>query len=769
MSEDDPPEIPPASDDGPHGAVGVVELAEPRRELPAPGRRRPRMRKLRLLVVLLPLTLLALISFVFGMVLAVASDLPPLENYTQYKTARNSILTDINGKEIGVLTDRNNRVLVSSTEIPLVMKHAIVAVEDKRFYSNSGIDLRSIGRALIADIFHQRRAQGASTITEQFVKNALQAQNHRTIFEKLREAALAWHLTHKWSKDKILTEYLNAIYFGNGAYGIESAARTYFGHDPATIEGEQQCGLPPHPECASLLTPDQAALLAGLVSSPSAYDPVFHPAAALARRNLVLGDMYRQGYLSYDDYRYSLQQSLPPPGDIQPPAEHAADPSVAYFTTWVKQQVIDQFGAEAAFEGGLRIKTSLDYNLQQAAQNAVDSYVDSPGGPQAALVALDNRTGEVRAMVGGSNYNTTPFNLATQGQRQPGSAFKVFDLAQALREGISPDSVWASAPQTFVVRDHFGREVFHVRNFESTYVGERTLADATTYSDNSVYAAVGIKAGTSRIAGLAQAMGIRTPVSDNLAMTIGGLTQGVSPLDMAHAYLTLAHLGQKVTGSLAAHTDAGPVGIDSVTYPNGHVVHDRVRLYRILPASVAQEEDSILTTVISNGTATKANIGVWAAGKTGTTDNYGDAWFVGFTHDLTVAVWVGYPTSVKSMATDFNGGPVEGGTYPALIWANFMQAALQYEANRAAAAQASAPSTGSTQTAAPAPATPSSSTPTGPTPAPKHSSTTPSQGGSSTPAPTPSPPTAAPPPSASGPAPSVSNPSGSGAAAAPSG
>ena len=392
---------------------------------------RPRVYKLRLALIVGGLATLAFVSTVFGMLMAVASDLPALENRQEYQHSKNSILLDTNGQQIGVLTGRENRILIQPGDIAATMQHAIIAIEDKRFFENNGIDIRGIGRALFADLTRQKAVQGASTITQQFVKNALAAQNKRTIFEKLREAALAYHLTRKWSKQKILTEYLNTVYFGNGAYGIESAARTYFGfYHPG-------CGNQGQPYCASSLTPPEAALLAGMVASPAAWDPLAHPLASKQRRNVVLGAMLQGGTLTRGEYDQAINAVMPNASTITLPKENSQAP---YFTSWVKQQVIDKFGAQRALAGGLKIRTTLDLQLQAAADQAVLNHLTNPNGPAAALVAIDNRTGAVRAMVGGRpvNYNDSPFNLATQGQRQPGSSFKIFVLAQALRSGTAP-------------------------------------------------------------------------------------------------------------------------------------------------------------------------------------------------------------------------------------------------------------------------------------------------------------------------------------------
>ncbi|HEX7217555.1 MAG TPA: transglycosylase domain-containing protein, partial [Methylomirabilota bacterium] len=588
----------------------------------APPPARPRMKKLRLLAIFLPLTLLAVVSTVFGMMMAVASDLPDLENRKEYQDARNSVLLDARGNKLGVLTNNQSRVLVTYGDISPYMRNAIIAVEDRRFYENSGIDVRGIARAFTQDVLQRKAVQGGSTIAQQFVKNALRAQADRTVFQKLREAALAYHLTRKWPKSKILTQYLNSIYFGNGAYGVESAARTYFGHQP----DHKDCGTEGHPLCVTLLKPDEAALLAGIVANPSAYDPVAHPPVAQRRRNLVLREMYEQGLLPRSQYLGAVKEPLPAAVDIKPPTVRSLAP---YFTTWVRQQLVDRYGARVAFEGGLRIRTTLDYDLQQAAQNAVTKYLPNPGGPSAALVAIDNDTGEVRAMVGGRDYDERPFNLATQGQRQPGSAIKPFILAAALKKGYAPGSVWPSRKRVFTVPGTRGHEKFVVNNFESKYAGAQTLAGGLTYSDNAVFSAVGISVGTRKIASLAERMGIRTPVSSNYAMTLGGLKQGVTPLDMAHAYQTLIAHGNRVGGTLGA-TDDGPVGVISVQGPHGMDQVNQKRLKRVLPASVADETVGIMTTVVSKGTGRRAALGPgqFAAGKTGTTENYGDAWFV---------------------------------------------------------------------------------------------------------------------------------------------
>jgi penicillin-binding protein 1A len=756
--------------------------------------RKPRVRKLRLLAIVVGLGALAFVSTVFGMMMAVASDLPQLENRQQYRHEENSFLYDDTGKAIGILAPPTHTVVIQRlSDISPWMRKAVVAVEDKRFWAEPGVDVQGIGRALITDVTGGSH-QGASTIAEQFVKNALSEQNNRTVFEKLREATLAFHLTHRWAKAKVLREYLNSIYFGSGAYGIESAARVYFGkalgYDAnAAIDGSTGgCGdstpSTKRPTCASKLHPWQAALLAGMISSPAQYDPIAHPRTAMARRNAVLSDMLQAHDISQAQYHADIAQPLPTTNDLQQPAEPSAAP---YFTSWLRPQILGAMGlghgvspsvAEyRAYYGGLKIHTSLDLGIQQAADQAVEQTLPySPGQPTVSLVSIDNKTGGVRAMIGGpvvnghEDYAHHPFNLAAEGHRQPGSSFKPFTLAVALESGIGPDSVWTSAPQDFIVPKTGGKEHFIVHNFGNSYSGSTSLQGATDVSDNSVFAQVGIQVGTSRVAHLAKQMGIRSPVSNNYAMILGGLRIGVSPLDMAHAYQTFATGGLKVFNPLLGSPNGGPIGIDSIdcndcahTGIPAHLANNP-ELKRILPADVAGTVQQMLQGPVQSGTATQAAIsGVMVAGKTGTTSNYGDAWFVGWTPQLTTAVWVGYPDKLVPMNTQYAGGPVEGGTWPAIIWHAFMVQALQILQQRQqsknggqnttstettpapppsvtpiAPSTATAPVAPSTATAPVAPSAPATTTPAVP------NRTTPTAPAPVAPNPTPSPPPAAP-------------------------
>ncbi len=641
------------------------------------------MKKLRFLFVLLGLSVLAVISMVFGMMMAVSQDLPAIYNFAQYKASKNSEIFDASGEPIGTLTSNQNKILLESGQISPNVKNAVVSIEDSRFYEHSGVDFQGIGRALVQDVLSLSASQGASTITQQFIKDALTAQENRTVLQKFREAALAYRLERHWSKDKILTEYLNTIYFGAGAYGIEAAARTFFG------DAHPDCGTDTEP-CASVLEPWEAALLAGVIQSPYAYDPKFFPENALARRNLVLERMYEQGYITREQFDEGRRQALPSPDDISPPT---IDSEAPYFTSWVRQQLVERYGAAKTFFGGLKVKSTLDLRLQAAAEEVVSSYLGSLG-PTSALVVIDNRNAGIKAMVAGPDFEEKPFNLATLGHRQPGSSIKPIILATALQQGISPETVYESAPQVFPFGKE-GEEDFPVKNYGDSYLGSASLATATTYSDNAVYAQVGlesIKGGPRAIARTAHRLGVQTHLSTNPAMVLGGLEEGVTPLEWSYAFSTLANNGDRVSGTLAPIPGDSPVAYTEVTDNEGDLIKDGDNdstHTRVLPAGVAEEAKSILSTVISSGTGTRADIGdpsQW--GKTGTTDDNGDAWFCGATDEVTSCVWVGYADTLTPMLTEFSGGPVDGGTFPALIWASVISAWEEIRDERAAEAKA---------------------------------------------------------------------------------
>ena len=683
-------------DNGDSGAGGGGENGE---------NGKPRLKKLRAALVFMGLALLALVSWVFGIMTAVAGDLPALENRAQFERAENSIILDRNGTRLATLTNNEGRVLVESDEIAPVMKEAVVAVEDRRFYEHRGVDYQGIARALYQDVLAGSAEQGASTITQQFVKNALAAQNDRTVFQKLREAALAYQLERHWTKDKIITEYLNSIYFGEGAYGIEAAAKTFFG------SAHEGCGEEGQPTCASELLPYEAATLAGIIASPSAYSPRDQPDASVERRNLVLLNMRDQGYITDDEYLDYTNRVLPSPSAIEPPTDDSIAP---YFTSWLRQQLVDRYGAGEAFGGGLVVKSTLDLELQQQVESLVSSRVDGVG-LDSSVVVLDNETAGVLAMVGGNDYAKEPFNLATNGLRQPGSSFKPMTLVAGLEEGHSTDEIFNSSQVDIPFKVKIPRkngtiktlpDVFEVNNYADTYRGPISLFTGTTFSDNSVYSQLGTAVGLDDIAKTAEELGVRTDLSDpnGLRYALEGAGYGpyppsmilgsqvVTPLEMAHAYNTIEEDGDRVSGTMAT-SKGGPVAIrgvyDADPEQGGEPVQDKTGETgvnesvrdQVISAETADTAVSTLTSVVTSGTGKRAITGEPTWGKTGTTDDNGDAWFCGATPDITACVWVGHAESREPMLTEFGGAPVDGGTIPALIFADVVNAYLSVSGN----------------------------------------------------------------------------------------
>ncbi len=621
-----------------------------RRSDAAPAKPQRRIRKLRLLLVVVLLLLLASTAFTFGLVTAIAGEIPALDPRYQERVEKDGYIYDRTGKTVlAVLRGRESRVIVDSDRISPWMKHAIIAIEDKRFLEHSGVDLRGIARAAWQDLTNKSVIQGGSTITQQFVKNAL-VKDDRTISRKFKEAALARQLELDWTKDQILTAYLNTIYFGNGAYGVQQASLTYFGHG------------------ASQLTLAEAALLAGIPKDPSRYDPVANRRQARLRRNLVLRNLLEQGKIGRHDFLAAAATPLPKAEDVRPPGIQGP---AAYFTNYVKQQLVDEYGASKVFGRGYRVLTSIDLDLQRLARKAIAKWLDDPKGPSAALVAIDPRDGSVLAMVGGNNYRKSEFNLAVQAERQPGSSFKPFVLAAALEQGVAPASTFVSRPLLVSLGDKF----WSVHNYEDAYLGSVTLDTATVHSDNTVYAQLTQLVGPKAVVKTAHRLGIRSQLDNYFAIGLGA--EAVNPLEMARSFAAFAADGYRVDGSIFGNE---PRSVLSVEDPGAKKpTQNRVVPRHVLRRTTAQTVNSILQRVIREGTGRRAALpDRTAAGKTGTTENYGDAWFVGYTPELVVAVWVGYPNMLRPMLTEFHGDSVAGGTFPALIWKSFMESAIAY-------------------------------------------------------------------------------------------
>ena len=405
---------------------------------------------------------------------------------------------DRSGRLITTLHTEINRTIIPFSQIPESMRHAVIAIEDKNFYREGGISPFSIVRAAWADLAHRRLEQGGSTITQQYVKNVYTG-NERTFARKIREAILAVKIARVYSKDEILAKYLNTVYFGNGAYGVQAAAETYW-------------GIP-----ASKLSVLQSATLAALVRAPATYDPIHNPDAAKARRNTVLSLMAQQSYITQAD----AQQLQAEPLKVRHPKQQAA--AHAYFVDYLSKLMVQQYGYQATYSGGLRVTTTLDLADQQAAEDAVAAHLRDPHDPSGALVAIDPRTGAIVAMVGGRDFNKVKLNLATQAQRQAGSAFKPFTLAAAMLARISLKSVWNGPPQIVIPNPecYTNGKPWRVANYADESAGTMELADATAHSVNTIFAQLVTTVGPTNVADIAHAMGIQSKLAPVCSITLG--------------------------------------------------------------------------------------------------------------------------------------------------------------------------------------------------------------------------------------------------------
>jgi penicillin-binding protein 1A len=593
--------------------------------------------------------------------------------------AQSSMIFAADGTLIHTLHGEENRVEVPLRTMPLMLQRAVIAIEDERFYEHVGVDVRAILRALERNASSGTTAQGGSTITQQLVKNTL-LNSGKTIDRKIQEASLAWQLEQHYSKQRILEVYLNTIYFGNGAYGVQAAAQTYFNKDVG------QLGL------------GEAALIAGLIQSPSADEPLQHPDQAVARRNVVITKMLDLGFITKEEHDAAVAG---PVGVAPTPPEDRY--AAAHFVEEVKRLVLTdpRFGAtkeareNLLFNGGLRIRTTIDLRLQAAAEAAVANVLDDPANdPEAALVALEPGTGYVRAMVGGRDYfgttSTAKYNLAMGKGRPTGSAFKPFVLAAALTDGI-PLSEVLPAPGCIDLEPPTGP--WHVCNADpgEGAPGGTSLFEGTVHSFNTLYAQLVLQVGPNRAVSMAKRLGV-TPPNGLAAFPSAVLgSNDVRPLDMADAYATFANRGVQVPPTLVTKISRAD---GSVLYEAGHMQTKAV------DEGVADSVSSVLQQVIQRGTGTQAKLDRPAAGKTGTGEDYKNAWFCGYTPQLSTAVWVGFPETEVKMSPPTTRITVYGGTWPARIWQQFMTEAL---ADVPAADFPEPPSPPTTTTGPPAP------------------------------------------------------------------
>ncbi|WP_370856811.1 transglycosylase domain-containing protein [Megasphaera sp.] len=597
------------------------------------------LRRIRLFIAL---CLVVFAGLGFGYIFAAYQSLPAVGN--NMRPAVSSQVFDSHGRLITTLHSDQNRLPIDINKVPQNLQNAFIAAEDNRFYEHIGIDPIGIFRAIFANLTNRGIAQGGSTITQQLAKNAFLSQE-QTLKRKIQEAMLALEIEHKYSKKEILEMYMNQIYFGQGAYGIQTAAKTYFNKD------------------VNELTLTQCAMLAGLPKSPNYYSPFNNLNEAKKRKNVVLDQMVKYGYVSAAEAEDAKNQDL---GLSKSHQSKEAD-EYASFIDYVSQQVAKKYGDDALYKEGLKIYTTMDVDKQHAAvramRNLPNNYTDENGltQPQAAIVSIDPKTGHILAMVGGRGQDS--FNRASMAVRQPGSAFKPFVYLTALQHDMTPDTTMDDQPVTY--------GSWSPKNAGGSYSGTMTLSDALAHSVNTIAVQLADKVGTKNIIANAKKMGITTldAKDDNLAMALGGLTKGVTPLEMASAYGTFANKGVHVK----------PTAIVKILDRDGNVLEDASTLEkeetktRVMSEREAYEMTTMLEGDIDHGTGTAAAIGRPAAGKTGTTDDNKDAWFVGYTPDIVTAVWIGDDTGSHSL------GEIYGGTIPAEIWKDYMSSATSDE------------------------------------------------------------------------------------------
>ncbi len=575
-----------------------------------------------------------------GYVLAIAASAPDLEELKPDDKGELSVVYAADGSKLGFIQSDILRRVVRWKDMPVHLRRATVAIEDERFYKHEGVDLNAIVRAGIKNLESGDTVQGGSTITQQLVRALYIKDPKRNFARKIREAKLASELEEDHSKTWILHNYLNSVPYGTvqgrTAIGVEAAAVTYFDKHAKDLKLRE------------------SALLAGLPQAPSQYNPFRNPTAAIERRNAVLRQMLENGYITQAEYQKAAKRGLGLRRGFR--YVHRREP---YFFDYVQDKLIERYSTGVARRGGLRIHTTINPKMQDLARDAINAYWGDPAGPSSAIVAIDPNDGKIRAMASSGTYGERRFNLAAQGHRQPGSAFKTMVLTAAVLKGVDPDSTsYTSKPVALDVGE--GAPPWEVKTFGDSYIGTVSLTRATLSSDNTVYAQLILDVGPEAVCKTARLLGITTKLDCYPAEGLGGLTRGVTTLEMASAYATLASGGVR----------RRPTGIERVVFPDG--TRDnwaKSEGKRVMTDGQAYEVTQILEANMQSGTGTSAYYGCPAAGKTGTTDEAADAWFVGYTPKLSTAVWVGYPDSRIAMPG------AQGGTYAAPVWHAFMQPA----------------------------------------------------------------------------------------------
>jgi penicillin-binding protein 1A len=615
------------------------------------ARLRRRSRKNRSILLVLALLLasavalvLATVAFTGRQILLSTCNTSDLRSI---KLGANSFLYTNNMRLLGVVPSATNRQPLPLSKISPWLPQATVAIEDARFWQHGALDYQGIARAFYDDISSGHIVQGGSTLTQQLVRNLYIGNPQRTLSRKVREACLAEKIFQQNSRKQILADYLNEVFYGRHAYGAQAAAQTYFS------------------KSASELTLAQAALLAGLPQAPTTYDPLVNPKDALQRRNDVLRAMHKNGYITAEKMRSAMRKPL-----LLRPGHLYTQLHQPNFFGWATQELAKRFGQRGVELGGLKVKTTLDMRLQGLAYHAVGSVLRTSTDPAAALVAIDPRTGAVKAMV---DYlpsgRKMQFNLATQAHRSTGSSFKPITLATALSEGDSLYSTFYGPPELFITDPQCATNngPWDVHNFADEAAGTMNLLDATANSVNTIFAQLIAKAGVRNVMSMAHQLGITSSgrnFEPACAITLGSV--GFTPLEMTDVYATFASGG----------IQHDPLAFQSVQGPNGKLKKINTAGRRILGPNVSAELTYALEGVVQHGTGTAAAIGRPVAGKTGTANDFQDAWFCGYVPQLATCVWVGYPGGEIPLTNVEGVAQVAGGTLPAEIWHDFMGPAV---------------------------------------------------------------------------------------------
>jgi penicillin-binding protein 1A len=577
---------------------------------------------------------------------AALSESCDLNTLRPVEIGQNSFVYARDGSVLGSIPAERNREPVAIGRMSKWLPRSTIAIEDRRFYEHGGVDYVGIARAAWKDLTAGKVVEGGSTITQQLVRNLYTGQE-KTFNRKVKEACLAIKLARKWPKQRILSEYLNTVYYGNHAYGVEAAAQTYFSRH------------------ASELTLLQSALLAGLPQAPSIYDPFHNPQAALDRRDEVLRALYANGGLTPAQFRFAIRSTSLglKPGRIYSSIKQP------YFFSYVIDELEQQYGANRVRQGGLKVYTTIDPRLQRNAIKAINDVLPYRTDPAAAIVSVEPGTGAIRAMTAVVRRAGNQFNLAAQSARQAGSTFKTFVLASAIEKGMDPDSTYyTSAPFTCNVGP-WCQTPWEVHTYGNSYSGSESVTRGTLSSDNTVYAQLTLDVGPNYVWNFARRLGVHMSPNRPVA-SIGLGSLAVSPLDMAAAYATFAAMG----------IYAKPMAITKVILPGGKVDRSsgwgKPQTKRAISEGVAWKVTDVLRQNALYGTGAGSGDGIHPnAGKTGTTDNHADAWFDGFTRQLSTVVWMGYQGGEIPMLS-VHGVAVAGATYAVPIWHQYMAAAL---------------------------------------------------------------------------------------------